>query len=151
MALSSVDTRILKVVQVTHHQGDIRYGMSRGMQCSYMSLLSVCWSLFKSASIWTAYYKKGIIFLILAIIRYLGMEDLLQEFFLENSAINIEFLDNRTAEITAGKCLVSITEIVSDCQLIDTEALLILKKHILRLLWGNQCFYLFNSHGKRWK
>ena len=66
--------------------------------------------------------------------RYLGMEDLLQEFFLENSAINIEFLDNRTAEITAGKCLVSITEIVSDCQLIDTEALLILKKHILRLL-----------------
>ena len=62
------------------------------------------------------------------------MEDLLQEFFLENLAINIEFLDNRTGEITAGKCLVSITEIVSDCQLTDTEALLILKKHILRLL-----------------
>ena len=78
--------------------------------------------------------QKGDLFLILAIIRYLGMEDLLQEFFLENSAINIEFLDNRTAEITAGKCLVSITEIVSDCQLIDTEALLILMKHILRLL-----------------
>ena len=66
--------------------------------------------------------------------RCLGMEDLLREFFLENSAMNIEFLDNRTGEITAGKCYVSITEIVSDCQLIDTEVLLILKKHILRLL-----------------
>ena len=36
--------------------------------------------------------------------------------FIENSSINIEFLNNRTREITAGAYLVSITEIASDCQ-----------------------------------
>ena len=42
----------MKVAQVTHHQGDIRYRMARGIQCSSMSLISVCWTLFKSVSIW---------------------------------------------------------------------------------------------------
>ena len=43
------------------------------------------------------------------------MEDLQQEFFSDNSAINVEFLNNRTIERTAGVHLVFITEIVSDC------------------------------------
>ena len=51
MALRHFDTRIMKVVQATHDDGDIRYGISRGMQCSCMSLMSVCWTLFKSARI----------------------------------------------------------------------------------------------------
>ena len=45
----------MKIVQVTCHQGDIRYGMSRGIQCSCMSFISVCWTLFKSASIWDSF------------------------------------------------------------------------------------------------
>ena len=45
MALSSFDTTIMKVVQITHHQGDVRYGMSGGIQCSCMSLMSVHWTL----------------------------------------------------------------------------------------------------------
>ena len=48
MSLSSFDTRIMKVVQATLHQGDIRYGTLRDIQCSRMS---VCWALFKSARI----------------------------------------------------------------------------------------------------
>ena len=54
------------------------------------------------------------------------MEHLPQEFFIENSLINAEFLNNRTGEITVGAYLVSITEIVSDCQQIGTGALLII-------------------------
>ena len=45
----------MKVVQVTPHQGDIRYGMSRCMQCSSMSLMLVCWTLFKSVSKWDSF------------------------------------------------------------------------------------------------
>ena len=45
----------MKVVQATHHQGDIRYGMSRGIQCSHMSLMSVCWTFFKSENIWDSF------------------------------------------------------------------------------------------------
>ena len=58
MALSNFDNKIRKVVQATHHQGDIRYGMLRGIQCSCMSLTSVCWALSKSASTWDSFERK---------------------------------------------------------------------------------------------
>ena len=47
------------------------------------------------------------------------MKDLPQEFFIENSTINVEFLDNRIGEITAGVYHVFVPEIESDCQQID--------------------------------
>ena len=52
MALSIRDYTIIKVVQASHHQGDIRYGASRGIQCSCMSFMSVSWILFKSPGMW---------------------------------------------------------------------------------------------------
>ena len=55
MALTNFDNRIMKVVQATHHQGDIRYEMLRGVQCSCMSLMLVGWTLFKFASIWDSF------------------------------------------------------------------------------------------------
>ena len=44
--------------------------------------------------------------------------------------------------------LVSITEIVCDRQQIGAGALLIINNYILGLLWGNQCFFLFDPHRK---
>ena len=119
----------MKVVQVTHHQGDIRYGMTMGMQCSCMSLMSVFWTLFKSVSIWDSFdldcilQKWDFLFKSLNKYRYLGLEELPQEFFIENLSINIEFLNFTTGEITAGAYPVSITEIVSDYQQIGTGVL----------------------------
>ena len=43
---------ISKIVQGTHHQGDIRYGTFAGIQCLCMSLMAVCWGLIKSISRW---------------------------------------------------------------------------------------------------
>ena len=69
------------------------------------------------------------------------MEDLYKEFFVENVSINVKFLNIRTGEITAGAYLLSITEIVNDCQQIGTGTLLIINNCILGLLWGNQYFF----------
>ena len=69
------------------------------------------------------------------------MEDLYKEFYIENLSINVKFLNIRTGEITAGAYLLSITEIVSDCQQIGTGTLLIINNCILGLLWGNQYFF----------
>ena len=46
--------------------------------------------------------------------------------FIEYSTITVEFLNCRIGEITAGIYLVSITEILSDCQHIGTGVLLII-------------------------
>ena len=61
---------------------------------------------------------------------------------------NVQFLNTRTGEITARAYLGSITEIVSDCQQKGRRALLIRNNYVLVLLWGKQCFFLFDSHGK---
>lgn len=42
MAWSNFDIRIMKAVLATHHQGDIKYGMSRCTPWSCISLMSVC-------------------------------------------------------------------------------------------------------------
>ena len=111
-----------------------------------MSFMSLWRTLFKSASTWDSFHLdcilqiEDLLFKSLNNYRFLGMEDLPQEFFIENLSINVEFPNNRTGEITSGAYLVSITKILSDCQLIDTGALLIINNYILGLLWGNQCF-----------
>ena len=45
--------------------------------------------------------------------RYLGMEDLPQEFFLKGFAVNVQFLEIKTGEITAEEYLLYIVEIVN--------------------------------------
>ena len=108
---------IIKVVQTTHHQGDVRYDASRGIQCFYMSVISVSWTLFKSPGLWDKFDFDSILgkvdhlFKIIGKFRYLGMEDLPQEFSIESCPINVELLDrrqqeNKTGEITAGDIFV---------------------------------------------
>ena len=41
-----------KIVRSTHHQRDLRYGATAGIQCSCMSLMSVCWNSFISETTW---------------------------------------------------------------------------------------------------
>ena len=52
MALSLRDYTIIKGVQSTHHQDNVRYSTSRGMQCSCISLKLVTWTLVISLDLW---------------------------------------------------------------------------------------------------
>ena len=76
------------------------------------------------------------------------MEDLPQEFLIENSSVKKEFLENKTGEITAVAYLLSITEIVNSCQQTGTGTLIIVKNYILGIIYGNDSIYLFDSHSK---
>ena len=53
------------------------------------------------------------------------MENLPQEFLLEGFAVNVQFLETKTGEITTGAYLLSIIEIVNSVQKTETGALLI--------------------------
>ena len=102
MALSVRDYTIIKVVQATHHQGNVKYGISRGIQYSCMSLMSINWTLFRSPGLWDKFDfdwilgKGDQLFKFMGKFRYLGMEDLPQEFLVENSSINMEFLESNS-------------------------------------------------------
>ena len=154
MSVSIRDYTLINVVQVSHHQGDVRYGASRSIQCSCMSLISVSWTLFKSPGLWNKFNldyildKRDQLFKLIGKFRYLGVEDLAQKFMIENCLINVELLENKTGEITAGAYLLSITEIVNSAQQIGTGALLIVNNYILGLIWGTDSIYLLDSHSK---
>ena len=93
MSLSIRDYTLIKVVQASHHQGDVKYGVSRGIQCSCMSLISVSWTLFKSADLWNNFDldcilgKGSQLFKYIAKFKNLGAEGLPQEFMTENCLI----------------------------------------------------------------
>ena len=84
-----------------------------------MSFMSVSWILFKSPGMWNKFELDFILargdqlFKFIGKFRYLGVEDLPQEFLLENYSMNVEFLENKTGEITAGSHMLSIAEIVN--------------------------------------
>ena len=82
MALIIRDYVIFRLVQTTHHQGDVRYGASRGIQYSCMSLISVSWLLLKSPGLW---YRSHLDYILdkgdhllkfIGKFEYLGREDL---------------------------------------------------------------------------
>ena len=113
-----------------------------------MSLISLSCKLFKSPCLWEKFdlhsiLGKGDQFFKF---RYLEIEDLPQEFLLENCSINTESLKSRTGKIIAGAYLLSIAEIKNS---VVQLALLILKNYNLGLIWGNySSIYLFDSHSK---
>ena len=154
MTLSIRDYTIIKVVQ-THHQHNIRYGGSRGIQSSCMSLFSVSWTLCKSPSLQDKFDldsklgKRDQLFELIGKYLYLAVEDLAEEFLIEYCSINVEFLENKTGETTAGAYQVSITENKNSVQQLGASALLIVSNYILGLIWGNEStIYLFDSHSK---
>ena len=58
MVLSIRAYTIIKVTQATHHEDNIQSGTCRGIQCSYLSLISVCCKL----KTWSVWCKKFIIY-----------------------------------------------------------------------------------------
>ena len=87
-----------------------------------MSLIAVSWTLFKSPGLWNKFDldcilgKGDQLFRLIGKFRYVGVEDLLQEFMIENCQINVELLENKTGEITARAYLLSIAEIVNSAR-----------------------------------
>ena len=62
------------------------------------------------------------------------MEDLPQECLVENSSINVEFLENKTGEITAEAYMISISKTVNGVQQIGAGAVVIVNNYIFGLV-----------------
>ena len=153
--MSECNNSIAKIVRASHHQGDSRYGISSGMQCSCMSLMSICWTMFKKlVARWDMFELDSILengdklFKDIQLFRYLGIDDLPHHFVLKQSQINVQYLENMTGEICHNAYLTSISEIISNCQSIGSGALLIINNYTLAILWGRQCFFIFDSHSR---
>ena len=154
MALRKYDGKFIKVVQATHHQGDMRYGMSR--VCSarvcylcqfvghYLSLKAYGIPLMQ-----TVYYRMVIFCLNISIYAdIVGCKTYHRSFLLNILQYMQSFLTIEQERYIFGAYFAPITEIVSGWQQIDTGALLIINMYILGLLSGNQCFFYLTHIAK---
>ena len=145
---------ISKIVQGTHHQGDIRYGSTVGIQCLCISLMAVCWSFTKSISRWDSndldrILRKGDeLFKSLNKFKLLGDEELPTKIEIYSHSIDIALLENRTGEITSSIYMTSTGDIVGNCSNLGNGALLMINGYALGVIWGKNRFFVFDSHSK---
>ena len=149
----STSIHISKIVQGTHHQGDIRYGTTAGIQCLCISLMAVCWSLAKSISRWDSndfdrILRKGDeLFKSLDKFGLPGVEDLPTKIDIYSHSIAVALLENRTAKISSTY-LTSTGDIIGNCSSLGNGALLIINGYSLGVIWGKNCFFIFDLHSK---
>ena len=116
-----------------------------------MSLMSITWTspgLWDKFDLYSILGKGDQLLKFIGKFRYLGIEDLPQEFLVENVSVNVKFLEDKTGEVTAGACLTSISEIGNGVHQIRAGALVIVNNYILGLFWGNHSIYIFDSYSK---
>ena len=65
---------------------------------------------------------------------------------IEDFGVSVQFIENKTGEITAGAYSASIVDVVNNVQQFRTGVLLVINNNILGLIWGNYSIYLFDSH-----
>ena len=145
---------ISKIVQGIHHQGDIRYGSTAGIQCLCISLMAVCWSLIKSISRWDSndldriLRKSDELFKSLNKFKLLGVEDVPTKTVIYSHCTDNALLENRTGEITSSMYMTLIGDIVGNCSNLGNGALLTINGYALGVIWGKNCFFLFDLHSK---
>ena len=108
--------------------------------------MSITW---RSPGLWDKFDLDSILgkgdqlFKFIGKFRYLGIEDLPQEFLVENVSVNVKFLENKTGEVTAVAYLTFISEIGNGVHQIGAGALVIVNNYILGLIWGNHSIYIY--------
>ena len=63
-------------------------------------------------------------------------------------SIDIALLENKTGEITSSRYMTSIVDIVGNCSNLGNGALLMINGYSLGVIWGKNCFFLFDPHIK---
>ena len=91
--MSECNNSIAKIVRASHHQGDTRYGITRGLQCLCIALMPICWTLFKRVILWDSFELDSILengdqlFKDINLLRYLSVDDLPRHFILKDTIL----------------------------------------------------------------
>ena len=110
------------------------------IQCSCMSLMAVCWNMFKSVARFDGYDLNRILqsgdelFKSLNMFRVLRVDNLPTRVSIYDSAVDIVFLRNKTGEITLNVYLISMADFLSTCSNHGKGALLIISGYVLGII-----------------
>ena len=136
-----------KIVRATHHQGDLKYGATTGIQCSCISLMSVCWNSFMSVTTWDGTDLDMILvngdwlFKSFNQYRLLGVDDLPRAVNIYGHSVDTFFLlYNKTVEIKLNAYLICLREIIESCLNMGRGALLMISGYVFEIIWRKDFF-----------
>ena len=115
---SDTMVNILKFVQGSFNQCDVRFNISRGIQCSCMTLVSICMAKVRKPTIWKESDLDFILthgdnlFKTTGINRMLYSDELPNIFFIENSHFVIEFPRTDDNFLSGGNECVQFIDII---------------------------------------
>ena len=145
--------KILKVVQGSFHQADIKFGETAGRQCACNILFSIAWSTIRrvgfsnTADIDFILTEGDLIYKQLKAVSFLSVDDLPQSIDIENKKIAIEKL-----RFYQGTIVPFVEKFLShsfnDEGNNDDGFLLFIDGFTLSVIWNKAYFFLFDSHSR---
>ncbi|XP_057302950.1 uncharacterized protein LOC130637935 [Hydractinia symbiolongicarpus] len=145
---------ILKTIQGSFHQGDVRLGTFTGTQCMCNSLFAIVWSALKKVSFWnpgdldhilsegTKWYTN-----LGYTNQYLSASELPNSLVLENEVIQIQSLENVSHIITDDSTSLRTFHNSSDSDK-GQEMLGIISGVSFAIVWDHPQIYLFDPHSR---
>ena len=143
------------VIEATFHQGNDKFGSTKGIQCSCISLFCVSFSAFKNISRWSSHDLEYVIeqgdalYKATGSVEFLSCPDLPRELEIENVNVQIDFLHaNYFGFLHYGSnCLSEVISNLSENH-DHTGILFFCNGYTFSIISGSRFIYLIDSHSR---
>ena len=144
---------ILKSVQGSYNQGNKRFGLTAGRQCTCNALSSVAFTLIKSPGTWNSKDMDFIlengdtIYKSLNIDGYVAMDELPKQFIFKNSTtFKADFQEYRVHPVYITNLQLSF--LFKDIPIDTSGFLFTLRGLTMSVTWTSKHYFLFDSHSR---
>ena len=144
---------ILKSVQGSYNQGNERFGLTAGRQCTCNALSSVAFTLIKSPGTWNSKDMDFIlengdtIYKSLNIDGYVAMDELPKQFMFKNSTtFKADFQEYRVHPVYITNLQLSF--LFKDIPIDTSGFLFTLRGLTMSVTWTSKHYFLFDSHSR---
>jgi len=141
-----------KIVQGTFHQGNSRFGYSAGIQCFCNTLVSLCYTKFRTITTWKTHDLDYILnegdfnFKRLGFTESPFVDQFPKIIKIEGQECNVNFDD----VIDGGFCSndITINFVTKDLLSSQSGALIVIKGYSIAIIFNNNEFFIFDSHSR---
>ena len=152
MSNFSVIYSIKKSILGSFHQGDARFGSTRGTQCACNALFAICWSVIRKVSLWKTADLDHIliegdkVYKSLNVLDFLAADQLPNVIIQSgrNFCITIDPIANETIDLVFQNGFLNIMQVYCNAN----GFLLFISGYTIALILLNDKFYIFDSHSR---
>ena len=146
--------RILKVIQGSFHQGDLKFGHTAGIQCACNSLYALCWSTIKRVSVWTTSDLDYVLengdglFKSINTNMALNVDELPVNVNIEGHSLGVILLENESGVMNTTEQFNFLKMSFQSEMNTGTGAIFFINGYTFALIWNKSGIFLCDSHSR---